>query len=117
MSNASCARRAGALALAVLCLAAQAQVNKCTQADGSVSFQSGPCGAGEPRTERVSAAQLNAAQHAREARARAAAASAASGARAAATRSREAASRRQPASPAKPASNNAKPSGTAAVPR
>ena len=76
-----------ALALALLSFAAQAQVNKCAQADGSVSYQSTPCGVGEARTERVSAAQLNAAQRAREARARAASAphpaSAASHARAA----------------------------------
>jgi hypothetical protein len=74
MITASCARAAGALALAALSLAAQAQVNKCPQADGSVSYQSTPCGVGEARTERVSAAQLNAAQRAREARARAASA-------------------------------------------
>ena len=69
MFKASCA-----LALAVLSFAAQAQVNKCAQADGSVSYQSTPCGVGEARAERVSAAQLNAAQRAREARARAASA-------------------------------------------
>ncbi len=57
---------------------AHAQVNKCTQADGSVSYQSNPCSGAEPPAERVTAAQLNAAQRARDqaqarARARAAA--------------------------------------------
>ncbi len=76
MFEASPARGLVALALVGLSLSAQAQsqVNKCTQADGSVSYQSTPCGVGEPRAERVSAAQLNAAQRAREARARAASA-------------------------------------------
>jgi hypothetical protein len=75
---------AAALALlAGLALPAQAQVHKCTQADGSVVFQSGPCIDEAPRTERVTAAQLNAAQRARE-RARARAASASQAASAAA---------------------------------
>jgi len=70
-------------ALFGLSLPALAQVNKCTQADGSVSYQSTPCGANEPSTERVTAAQLNAAQRARDqaqARAKAASESHASGA-------------------------------------
>ncbi len=68
---------AAALALlAGLTPPAQAQVHKCAQADGSVTFQSAPCDADTPRADRVSAARLNAAQRARErARARAAAAS------------------------------------------
>ncbi len=73
MFKALSARRIGAVALvgalAAPWLAAQAQVNKCPQADGSVSYQSTPCGVGEARSERVSAAQLNAAQRAKEARA------------------------------------------------
>ena len=79
MSNASSPRALAAAALALLAalsLPAQAQVHKCTQADGSVVFQSGPCIDEAPRTERVSAAQLNAAQRAREERARAKAAAA-----------------------------------------
>jgi len=75
--------------LAGLTLPAQAQVHKCTQADGSVVFQSGPCIDEAPRTERVSAAQLNAAQRAREERARAKAA-AASGASSASAHGRAA---------------------------
>ena len=73
MFKALSARRIGAVALvgalAAPWLAAQAQVNKCPQADGSVSYQSTPCDVGEARAERVSAAQLNAAQRAKEARA------------------------------------------------
>lgn len=67
------------LLLVALALPAQAQVHKCTQADGSVVFQAAPCLDEAPRADRVTAAQLNAAQRARErARARAAAASASS---------------------------------------
>ena len=62
------------VALAGLSPSAQAQVHKCTQADGSVSYQSAACAGAEPPPERVSAAQLNAAQRAQDrARARAAA--------------------------------------------
>ena len=79
MSHALPSRALAAAALALLAglsLPAGAQVHKCTQADGSVTFQSGPCISDSPREDRVSAAQLNAAQRARErARARAAAAS------------------------------------------
>ena len=79
MSHALPSRALAAAALALLAglsLPAGAQVHKCTQADGSVTFQSGPCITDSPREDRVSAAQLNAAQRARErARARAAAAS------------------------------------------
>ena len=81
MIKASPARIVAAAALAgvlaALALPVQAQVNKCTQADGSVSYQATPCGSGEqPPAERVTAAQLNAAQRAQErARARAKAAS------------------------------------------
>ena len=69
---------AAALALlAGLALPAQAQVHKCTQADGSISFQSAPCAASDAAPPpRVTAAQLNAARRAQEqARARVEAAS------------------------------------------
>ncbi len=60
--------------LAGLSLPVQAQVHKCTQADGSVAFQAAPCAGDAAPPARVTAAQLNAAQHAQEqARARAAA--------------------------------------------
>ncbi len=65
------------VALAGLSPPALAQVNKCAQADGSITYQSAPCGANEPAAARVTAAQLNAAQRARdqaEARAKARAA-------------------------------------------
>lgn len=46
---------------------AQAQVHKCTQADGSVTFQSAPCGTDvAPREGRLSASQLNAARRAQQ---------------------------------------------------
>ena len=58
-------------------LPALAQVHKCTQTDGSISFQSAPCAASDAAPpQRVTAAQLNAARRAQEqARARAEAAS------------------------------------------
>jgi hypothetical protein len=53
--------------LAGLALPAQAQVHRCTQPDGSVTFQSAPCGTDvAPREGRLSAAQLNAAKRAQE---------------------------------------------------
>ena len=52
--------------LAGLSLPAAAQVHKCTQADGSISFQAGACTGTEPPPPRVTAAQLNAARRARE---------------------------------------------------
>jgi len=96
MSHAMPSRALAAAALALLAALsapAQAQVHKCTQADGSVTFQSGPCITDAPREDRISAAQLNAAQRAREqARARA---EAASRARAAAGSKAASAPRRQ----------------------
>ena len=85
MFKASSARGLGAAMvagiLAGLSFAAQAQVNKCTQADGSVSYQSTPCAVDAPPPARVTAAQLNAAQRAQDrARARAAASASASSA-------------------------------------
>ncbi len=78
MFKPSSARRLGAAMaagiLAGLSFAAQAQVHKCTQADGSVSFQATPCASDAPPPARVTAAQLNAAQRAQDrARARASA--------------------------------------------
>jgi hypothetical protein len=86
--------------LAGLALPVQAQVHKCPQPDGSVAFQSAPCGTDvAPREGRLTAAQLNAAKRAQErarerALARAAAASQAQGA----------ASQARAAGPKKPAS-------------
>ena len=59
--------------LAGVSLPALAQVHKCTQPDGSIGYQSAPCSAGDAApTQRVTAAQLNAARRAQEqARARA----------------------------------------------
>lgn len=66
--------------LAALPLTAGAQVHKCTQPDGTISFQAAPCGADTPAPEPVTAAQLNAAQRAQDrARARAASAALAAG--------------------------------------
>ena len=101
-------------ALFGLSLPALAQVNKCTQADGSVSYQSTPCGANEPSPERVTAAQLNAAQRAREqaqAHARAASESHASGA---SSHARATAASRCRSTPASPTSKTA--SGAARSP-
>jgi hypothetical protein len=53
--------------LAGLSLPALAQVHKCAQADGSVSFQSAPCAASDAAPpQRVTAAQLNASRRAQE---------------------------------------------------
>ena len=84
-------------ALAGLSLPALAQVHKCTQADGSVAFQATPCASDAPPPERVTAAQLNAAQRARE-RARARAAAAASSKPSAACRTAPASPKARPAS-------------------
>ncbi len=51
-------------ALAALAPPAQAQVYKCPQAGGSVSYQSTPCATGTPQGAHPTAAELNAAQHA-----------------------------------------------------
>jgi len=52
--------------LAGLSLPALAQVHKCTQPDGSTSYQAAPCAGEAPPPQRVTAAQLNAAQRAQD---------------------------------------------------
>ena len=113
MSKALSARGLGAVltaaVLAGLSFAAQAQVNKCAQPDGTVSYQATPCASDAPPSARVTAAQLNAAQRAQDrARARVAAGASASGARShprAALPSKPAAAPRCRATPASSAPN------------
>ena len=98
------------VALAGLSLPALAQVNKCAQADGSITYQSAPCGANEPAAARVTAAQLNAAQRARDqaqARAKAAPESHASGASSHARATAASRCRSTPASPPSKAASGA----------